>query len=574
MTIYVICNEKSYEYKEDLIYRYIYTDNMCETVYKLLDSSYGDTGGEVADDGILGIYTAGRFLVRNDQPLIASYIERIIYRYDLILPYEGVDAKSGARETIPGAIIGKKGVLQDLREEIVESIRLATEDKPIAEVTESIKNSIMAHGYRVKSESLAKANPEKWNAGYQRIEVLQKYTDTLLAEYISLRENRGFDNSFMEDDPFEGSFDEKIPVWMCWWQGIDNAPELVRACIASIRRNLPPYTVPIIITLDNWSEYVTFSDAVIDKFNRGIISFTHLADMLRCELLYRYGGMWIDSTYFVSSAIPEEYFYDDFFTLAFEKPLWGMDIMRGRWSSSLLGANKRHSPVFQFMTEALWLYWERMNETIDYFFWDYILDSGYRHITDIRAEVDSARTNSNQVYDLQLELNQRISDRDIERLKTDSVFYKINRRNEYVKKTKHGFKTFYWYITEGIDAADDDCSVSQNGSLNSNFGVKLSCESESDLVTAIREINPYLIIDMNGYYADKRWISRGVIDDLILHDLTIEKDSHNVDDAIENRCIYDSVIGTNSNEAIQNGLHTDMVEARIIIERKYELLLI
>ena len=26
-------------------------------------------------------------------------------------------------------------------------------------------------------------------------------------------------------------------IWICWWQGLDNAPEIVKACVASIERN-------------------------------------------------------------------------------------------------------------------------------------------------------------------------------------------------------------------------------------------------------------------------------------------------------------------------------------------------
>lgn len=29
----------------------------------------------------------------------------------------------------------------------------------------------------------------------------------------------------------------KNKIWMCWWQGLDTAPEIVKACIESVRRN-------------------------------------------------------------------------------------------------------------------------------------------------------------------------------------------------------------------------------------------------------------------------------------------------------------------------------------------------
>ena len=30
----------------------------------------------------------------------------------------------------------------------------------------------------------------------------------------------------------------KFTVWSCWWQGVDDAPEIVKACIKSWRKNI------------------------------------------------------------------------------------------------------------------------------------------------------------------------------------------------------------------------------------------------------------------------------------------------------------------------------------------------
>lgn len=544
MKIYIVCSEKTTEYTADPMYEYIYTDRSFETVTDITRSG--------SDDDIIGFFTGNRFLVRNDQPLIATYIERILERYDLILPYEAVSRDTGRRVIPPGAVIARCGLLKEFIEYAVSDHRINEESRK--KTDGCIDNSedytgrwfachlrkwILDHGYRVKSETIVRTDPERWNIGYQRIGVLQKYMDTLLAEYIKLREKSGFAESFIEENPYQGDFGGKVPVWICWWQGLDEAPELVKACIASIERNIPEDALTVLVTMKNRGEYVTFTDNVWDKFDRGIISYTHMADMLRCELLYRYGGMWIDATYFVSAAIPNDCFSQQFFTLAFDKPLWGMDIMRGRWSSSLLGAHDRRSTVFQFMTEALWLYWEQMDETIDYFFWDYILDAGYRHLPEIRAAVDGSPLSPSQVYDLQLEMNQRISRTDIESLKEKSVFYKINRRNEYRKTTEHGCLTFYGYITtsgrmgeaawNSLDDTTPDrigetaCEYSSDYNAADTGTPVITCHSEVELISVIREFNPYRIVDMNGYFADKGWVSRGLLDDVILHELAIER---------------------------------------------------
>lgn len=50
--------------------------------------------------------------------------------------------------------------------------------------------------------------------------------------------------------PLDPALEGKI--WMCWWQGEENAPEIVRACIDSVRRNAGGHEV-VVITDENLS---------------------------------------------------------------------------------------------------------------------------------------------------------------------------------------------------------------------------------------------------------------------------------------------------------------------------------
>lgn len=68
-------------------------------------------------------------------------------------------------------------------------------------------------------------------------------------------------------------FDRPVPksdlsigdcIWICWWQGLDNAPELVRKCVESIQKNAGNHEV-IIITEDNYKEYVNIPKWIEEK---------------------------------------------------------------------------------------------------------------------------------------------------------------------------------------------------------------------------------------------------------------------------------------------------------------------
>ncbi len=505
------------EYTADPIYSYVYEDPTAEALLRLTEDR--------ADDDCLGALTGGRFFVRNEQPLTGPYIGRIMEHYDAILPFE-----AGERFE-PGAFVMRCGELRKFLRTVTGADRHGdaavgmgaglSADSP--EFASRLRTYIIEKHLRVKCESTARTDPEIWNTGYQRIEVIQKYFDAVLAEYIGLRREAGFDDCFAEDDPYQGDFGGKIPVWICWWQGVDQAPELIRACLSSIERNLPDNAQTVLITQDNYSDYVTLTPAICEKFERGLISVTHLSDILRAELLYRYGGMWIDATYFVSGPVSSSLLDSDLYTLRFDPPLWGMDIQRGRWTLSLLTARKHH-PAMQFLMEGLWLYWEQADELVDYFTVDYVCDVGYRHIDVIREAFDRIPPAPPAVYDMQLMMNQRISGKGAERLASDSVLYKINRRNEYAAQTGHGFETYYGYMLSGGTG---------DGSSGGPDAIRIPCSSEAELVRAIREINPELIIDVDGYYERNERISRGMLDDIILHPLRIEilTDGGRMDDA-------------------------------------------
>lgn len=96
-------------------------------------------------------------------------------------------------------------------------------------------------------------------------------------------------------------------IWICWFQGLENAPELVKKCYQSVLENNKEKEI-ILITNDNIHRYVQFPKYILEKWKKGQITNTHMTDLLRLELLTRYGGMWLDATVFCSSSDIPSYF--------------------------------------------------------------------------------------------------------------------------------------------------------------------------------------------------------------------------------------------------------------------------
>lgn len=173
-------------------------------------------------------------------------------------------------------------------------------------------------------------------------------------------------------EEFEKTYDNTLPheksnkVWICWFQGIENAPELVQKCYESVKRNLTDREI-VLITEQNMDQYVQFPDYVIDKWKSGVITHTHLTDLLRLELLIRYGGIWLDATVFCSRPekdIPSVFFDSDLFFYQCLKP--GRDGKATFFSSWLMSA-KTNNRILMTTRELCYEYWKREKSMIDYF---------------------------------------------------------------------------------------------------------------------------------------------------------------------------------------------------------------
>lgn len=153
---------------------------------------------------------------------------------------------------------------------------------------------------------------------------------------------------------------EKI-IWTCWFQGEKNAPDIVKKCIKSIRKNSKGWKV-IVITSENISDYIDIPIHILDKWKKGIITNTHFSDILRCALLIEHGGIWMDSTCFLSENIPSYVYNNSFF--CFKHKYRNEDTIElGSWFMFSIKNNPLLKMSFNLENE----YWKRNNYLDDYF---------------------------------------------------------------------------------------------------------------------------------------------------------------------------------------------------------------
>ena len=93
-------------------------------------------------------------------------------------------------------------------------------------------------------------------------------------------------------------------IWVCWLQGEESAPAIVKKCINSIRKHSAGYEV-VVVTSDNLGSLVEIPSFITEKLKKKRMQFATYSDYIRLALLAKYGGIWIDATVFLSAPIPD-----------------------------------------------------------------------------------------------------------------------------------------------------------------------------------------------------------------------------------------------------------------------------
>lgn len=179
-------------------------------------------------------------------------------------------------------------------------------------------------------------------------EVIPKYYKRYLPEVRKIKEKK-----VIKDD-------ENEKIFSMWgWNPI--TPPIIDACFRSIRHNCNQELV--VINEKNIDDYISLPGFIMDKKKKGIIKNAHFADLARVELLNNHGGIWLDSTDFVTSPVPQNIIDEDFFVYMTSgkagSPYSFMQncFIRSRKGSYLLAAWR----------EVMHQYWKNESREFDYF---------------------------------------------------------------------------------------------------------------------------------------------------------------------------------------------------------------
>ena len=152
-------------------------------------------------------------------------------------------------------------------------------------------------------------------------------------------------------------------VWFFWMQGIEEAPDVVKVCLESLKKNLADREI-VVLDSSSIRDYVDMPVFFIAKHEKGIISHTKFSNLLRLELLIKYGGTWIDSTVLCSDAhYPHELMDSDLFV--FQRFRKGTKTFCGL--SNWFVTSCTNNTILLILRDMLYEYYKRYNCEVDYF---------------------------------------------------------------------------------------------------------------------------------------------------------------------------------------------------------------
>ena len=274
--------------------------------------------------------------------------------------------------------------------------------------------------------------------GYQKY--FNKILEFLKPEFLEASDYLKSDNKILQED--DKLFDN---VYVMWWQGMQNAPLLIKNNINKMQTIFGENRVHI-ITQDNWKEFCSISSVIIQKFYDGKISIAALSDIIRFNILKKYGGLWVDSTVILSENCKDlllKYENKDFFSISNRDQDYHY-ISKSRWAIWLIGG-KAGYPLFNFIDAFYNLYFEKHNFLIDYYTTDDIIAYFYKTNRKFKEDV-YVNSNDWHPYLLSDNMNELYDKRVIENVKAYPLYGVQKFTYKYDKKLASDSKTLLYAI--------------------------------------------------------------------------------------------------------------------------------
>lgn len=242
---------------------------------------------------------------------------------------------------------------------------------------------------------------------------IKKLSNKVIKQTIYNSVDKNYIISQAKEDWKEQKKDSEFPkkIWTMWWQGEEQAPDLVKATLQSIKMFANQNSCELIILDEhNIKDYLIIPEGIITKMEDGKLGIANFSDLIRCMLIDEYGGIWLDSTIFITEKFPISILEREFSSINHPDNLTTSldnNITNKRWVSFVL-SGKKGNIVTKYLKYFMLHQIESTKELPDYFMIDFGLDYLYDEFEEIKSIIDEIPRYSSQkdIFWLSINKNQ------------------------------------------------------------------------------------------------------------------------------------------------------------------------
>ena len=183
----------------------------------------------------------------------------------------------------------------------------------------------------------------------------------------------------------------------------------------------------MVITHENLRELTDLPEYIIEKWKKGKIGNAHFSDLVRINLLCRYGGTWIDSTVLCTS-YPDEIFGEPLFVYQG----W-MRNNKSIWLSNWLITAEKQNPILLDAQKMLWEYWKKYNSVEHYLICHIFITIAAEHHKELWDAMP--RFSNIPPHTLQFEMAKPFTEKRFAQIKKISSLHKLSRHEDFSKNT-------------------------------------------------------------------------------------------------------------------------------------------
>ncbi|KFI57312.1 capsular polysaccharide synthesis protein [Bifidobacterium cuniculi] len=231
------------------------------------------------------------------------------------------------------------------------------------------------------------------------------------------------------------------PIWVAWWQGLDDqTPPVIVACIDSIRRHAGGREV-IVVTRDNYAQYADIDPILVRRREEGTLTINAFCNALRVKLLYEHGGVWLDSTLYLTADLGPAFAELPFCSIHAEAH---GQYPACHWTTYCLAAVKGNQ-LMKYIYDCFVVTFKRIAAVPEYFLFDAFFRNAYVHIPAVRAMMDCIPLSNTGRFDLSEQMDSTAAQ---PVLPADTTINKLTYKLKYPTQVD-GKPTLYARVLDG-----------------------------------------------------------------------------------------------------------------------------